>query len=157
MKKTHLYGAVAATMLLAPVTANVLAAENEGNPDEEWIEVVDPGNEQEDGLNTELADSSGTETGTSDSSEGDTESSRDESNDDGSENNNLDIIGVSEAKTPEITPPQENLGNTETLDTNDSEYSIEETKAKNNNARLDAEDEMITIPAEEMYIPDPVT
>lgn len=43
------------------------------------------------------------------------------------------------------------------MDTNDSEYSIEETKAKNNNARLDAEDEMITIPAEEMYIPDPVT
>ena len=45
MKKTHLYGAVAATMLLAPVTANLLAAENEGNPDEEWIEVMDPGNE----------------------------------------------------------------------------------------------------------------
>ena len=29
MKKTHLYGAVAATMLLAPVTANVLAEEGE--------------------------------------------------------------------------------------------------------------------------------
>ncbi|WP_290092127.1 hypothetical protein [uncultured Dubosiella sp.] len=29
MKKTHLYGAVAATMLLAPVTANVLAEEND--------------------------------------------------------------------------------------------------------------------------------
>ena len=29
MKKTHLYGAVAATMLLAPVTANVLAAESD--------------------------------------------------------------------------------------------------------------------------------
>ena len=60
MKKTHLYGAVAATMLLAPVTANLLAAENEGNPDEEWIEVMDPGNGQDDGLNTGMADSSGT-------------------------------------------------------------------------------------------------
>ncbi|WP_281522172.1 hypothetical protein [Dubosiella newyorkensis] len=157
MKKTHLYGAVAATMLLAPVTANLLAAENEGNPDEEWIEVMDPGNGQDDGLNTGMADSSGTERGATNSSDGDTGSSGDESNDDGSENNNLDIIGVSEAKTPEGTTPKENLGNTETLDTNDSEYSIEETKAKNNNARLDAEDEMITIPAEEMYIPDPVT
>lgn len=33
MKKTHLYGAVAATMLLAPVTANVLAEENDFLPE----------------------------------------------------------------------------------------------------------------------------
>lgn len=145
MKKTHLYGAVAATMLLAPVTANVLAAENEGNPDEEWIEVMDPGNGQDDGLNTGMADSSGTERGATNSSDGDTGSSGDESNDGGSENNNLDDTGVSEAKTPEGTTPKENLGNTE------------ETNAEKKNARLNAEDEMITIPAEEMYIPDPVT
>lgn len=145
MKKTHLYGAVAATMLLAPVTANLLAAENEGNPDEEWIEVMDPGNGQDDGLNTGMADSSGTERGATNSSDGDTGSSGDESNDGGSENNNLDDTGVSEAKTPEGTTPKENLGNTE------------ETNAEKKNARLNAEDEMITIPAEEMYIPDPVT
>ena len=110
MKKTHLYGAVAATMLLAPVTANLLAAENEGNPDEEWIEVMDPGNGQDDGLNTGMADSSGTERGATNSSDGDTGSSGDESNDGGSENNNLDDTGVSEAKTPEGTTPKENLG-----------------------------------------------
>ncbi len=38
MKKTHLYGAVAATMLLAPVTANVLAAEEGEVPSETSLE-----------------------------------------------------------------------------------------------------------------------
>ncbi|MEY8258660.1 hypothetical protein AAK706_13185, partial [Erysipelotrichaceae bacterium 66-17] len=36
MKKTHIYGAVAATMLLAPITANVLA-----NDGEETVGTVD--------------------------------------------------------------------------------------------------------------------
>lgn len=139
MKKTHLYGAVAATMLLAPVTANVLAEEGE-TPSETTLETqnseelteqpVLPSNEEKPGTKG-LSDEAGVPQGD---------------------------IEQDDSDTDEV--PEEDAGNfygDEPVEDGEEVEIPEEEGKTDNEVWTEEEKEVNTIPAEEMYIPDPVT
>lgn len=107
MKKTHLYGAVAATMLLAPVTANVLAEENDTAPETTNATKVD-------GLSEGVVLTS--EDNNTQNDIDDTETGTDKLTDFGNEAGDLENLGTLDVKATEVIIPKENPAYAPTLE-----------------------------------------